>query len=67
MELSEINVKPGIGESVEATLRADVALGDRGYWLIIGGWAGTGAEARAQIEVALQALNLDADKIGKAI
>jgi len=67
MELSKIEVKPGVGDSIVAELRADVALGDRGYWLVIGGWAGTEPEARAQIEAALQALNLDADKIANAI
>jgi len=67
VELAEIEVKPGIGSSIEAELRADVAFGDKGYWLTIGGWGGTEAEARAQIEAAMQALRLSAEKIGKAV
>lgn len=67
MELSEIEIKAGIANDVEATLRADVSGGDRGYWIIVGGWGGTEAVARAQIDTALRALDLDTDKIRNAI
>ena len=67
MELSAVEVKPGIGSSVQAELRADAPWGDRGHWIIVGGWGGTEAEARAQIDAALQALGLDVEKIARAI
>lgn len=67
MELSDITFRTGPGNSVDAELRADVCLGDRGYSVTIGGWGGTESEAREQIEGALRALNLDTDKLREAI
>jgi len=65
LELSDIEVKPGLG-GVQAELRADAPWGDRGNWIVIGGWGGTEAEARAQIDEAMTALGLDVDKIAAA-
>lgn len=67
MELSEIEVKPGAGDSVLAELRADAPWGDRGYWILIGGWGGSESEARDQIDAAMCALGLDTDKLRKAL
>lgn len=67
MELSEIRVTAGRGGAVLAELRADSPWGDRGYWITIGGWGGTEAEAREQIDAALNALNLNVEQITKAL
>lgn len=67
MELSDITVKPGVGGSVVVELRADATWGDRGNWIVIGGWGETEADARAQIDHALKALDLSIDMIGKAL
>jgi hypothetical protein len=67
MELSEITIMAGNGGSVVAELRADATWGDRGYWITVSGWGGTEDEARAQIDAALTALDLDIEKIGNAL
>lgn len=67
MEISDIAIRPGIGESIEAELRGDAPSGDRGYYVSIVGWGGTEDEARGQIEAALRALGLSVQKLRDAV
>lgn len=67
MELSDLTIRPGPLNTVEAELRADVVVGDRGYTLSITGWGETEAVARGQVDAALAALGLDVEKIRAAI
>ena len=66
MELSDIKFSAGYGPSIQAELRGDAPNGDRGFWIVIGGWGGTAGEAQEQIEAALMALGLDVEKLSKA-
>lgn len=67
MELSSIEIKYDPDKGFQAELRADAPWGDRGNYITIGGWGETEAMARDQIEVALKALGLTVEGIGKAL
>lgn len=58
IEVSNVEIrKASSGNTFEAALRGDALIGgDSGYWVMVVGWGGTEAEARASLKSAIDGL-----------